>query len=697
MSKASPSVESFNDDDPDAFPRPFGSYLLLQRFARGGMGEVYLGKFGAIAGLERYCVLKKLRAELTRDREYVTRFIDEARVVVTLNHANICHVFDVGRVGDEYYLAMEYISGRDIRTIQDRCRQRERTIPAATALHVVCEVLEALDYAHRRNHPITGEPLNLVHRDVSPQNVLVSFEGEVKLIDFGLAASKLKVERTQPNVVMGKMAYMAPEQARGDPIDARADLFACGVLAYELLAGERFYEGMTANDIWQVAGRGSYVPPKWQALDPEIAKILAKALHPEPKKRFATCGDLREALASHLHWRFPGTGVRGVRDVIAELFADEIKKEREMMSRYGRVTVASFRTTFENTQSQSVSLARAGDDASTAHQSTRLMRDERSSSAPDGPMPPPGSRDLHQDPTRLTTDPKKLLAPEDTSSVTREHGSTVEQSSASRASSPGASAPADYAQAPKPRTEDTELVSRPQGTAKTRSRPVVKNLDLQAVTASSVPKSRAPAVVVAGLGALVVAGVIAFVVVERDAGSSDHEQVVPIAAPPVAPVPAAPPVAAVPPAPAAVAAPPAPMPPPAPAVEPAADLPVEALAADAPREQRLADQRRAERVARERQERAREAERELQARQAEEAKRKARDEAERKAREDAERKKEEADRKKEEPAAPRTMEEVAAIAAHCNPCKPMLSNWLNNKGNLAFQGALRFCVDSKCK
>ncbi|MCC7070148.1 MAG: protein kinase [Deltaproteobacteria bacterium] len=525
MSKASPSVENLADDDPDAFPRAFGSYLLLQRFARGGMGEVYLGKFGAIAGLERYCVIKKLRAELTRDREYVTRFIDEARVVVTLNHANICHVFDVGRVGDEYYLAMEYISGRDIRTLQDRCRQRERILPPATALHLVCEVLEALDYAHRRNHPITGEPLNLVHRDVSPQNVLVSYEGEVKLIDFGLAASKLKVERTQPNVVMGKMAYMAPEQARGDPIDARADLFACGVLAYELLAGERFYEGMSANDIWQVAGRGSFVPPKWQGLDHDVAKIIAKALHPEPKKRFATCGDFREALASHLHWRFPGTGVRGVRDVVNELFGDEIRKERELLARYGRVTVASFRTNFESTQSQSVSLARATDEASTAHQSTRLMRDEQSSSTPGGAMPPPGSRDLHQDPTRLTTDSKKLMAPERTAAAARAERSTDEQSASARASRSGpvtaTTGEVDAVRAARAPVEHTERVARPHASGKSKSRPAVKALELDDVEALALPRRRAPALVAAGIGAVVIAAVVLVMSLDRQASAPD--------------------------------------------------------------------------------------------------------------------------------------------------------------------------------
>ena len=404
-----------DDDDPDSFPRPFGQYLLLENFARGGMGEVYLAKIGGIAGLERYCVLKKLRSELTRDREYVSRFIDEARVVVTLNHANICHVFDVGRVGEEYYLAMEYISGRDVRTIQDRCRTRDKVMPPASTLHVVCETLEALDYAHRRNHPLTGEPLNLVHRDVSPQNVLVSYEGEVKLIDFGLAASKLKVERTQPNVGMGKMAFMAPEQARGDPIDARADLFACGVLAYELLAGERFYEGMTANDIWQVAGKGGFIPRRWDTIDRDLQKILSKALHPDHRKRFTSCGDYREALASHLHWRFPGTGVRGLRELLSDLFDDELRREREMLARFGTVTVAGFRTEFEETKSQSITLARADDTSPAAK--TALVRNEQSQSAPAGQMPPPNApaaRDVHQDPTRLVSGKLALKTKEQT-------------------------------------------------------------------------------------------------------------------------------------------------------------------------------------------------------------------------------------------------------------------------------------------
>ncbi len=237
------------DAPPEEYPRAFGNYVLLAPLARGGMGEVFLAKHGSVRGLEKHCVVKTLRPHLTDDREYTTRFIDEARIVVQLGHRNICHVFDVGTVGERYYLAMEYIAGKDLRALTHDVAEKGNVVNPGLALHVVCEVLEALDYAHRHADAATGRPLLLVHRDVSPQNVMLSWEGEVKLIDFGLAASTLKMEQTSPNVVMGKLSYMAPEQVRGERVDGRADLFAVGVMLYEMLVGERFYEGRSPYEI----------------------------------------------------------------------------------------------------------------------------------------------------------------------------------------------------------------------------------------------------------------------------------------------------------------------------------------------------------------------------------------------------------------------------------------------------------------
>lgn len=318
------------------FPRQFGNYLLLQMLARGGMGEVYLAKQGGIAGIEKNCVVKTLRGHFTVDREYVTRFMDEARVVVHLTHRNICQVYDVGKVGSKYYLAMEHIVGRDLRSLLQDPRVHGQFTPAML-LHIICETLEALDYAHRLKDPATGELLNVVHRDVSPQNIMLNFEGEVKLIDFGLAASSKKVEKTQPNVVMGKMAYMAPEQARGDPVDGRADLFAVAVLAYEMLVGERFYEGMSFEEMWGVAGRGGFRPRNWERLNPQIRTILDRGLATDLELRFQTCGDFKEALSNYLFQNQMRASARSLRAIMEGALASDLQEVRDLLTRYSNV------------------------------------------------------------------------------------------------------------------------------------------------------------------------------------------------------------------------------------------------------------------------------------------------------------------------------------------------------------------------
>ena len=333
------------------FPRPFGNYLLLQVLARGGMGEVYLAKQGGIAGLEKYCVVKTLRSQHTADREYVARFMDEARVVVNLNHRNICQVFDVGRVGERYYLSMELVEGVDLRTLHEVLGEKGVGFAREQALHITCETLEALDYAHRQKDPLSGQPLHIVHRDVSPQNVMINFEGEVKLIDFGLAASTKKTEMTAPNIVMGKMAYMSPEQARGDAVDGRADLFATAVIAYEMLVGERFYEGLSPGDIWSVAGRGGFEPRGFAQLDPKIRKILSKALAPSLDLRFQTCAEFKEALQNFLFEEQLRTNTQQLRGFLEEHCADQQRQARDLHLRHSPTMALEFREPKEFTQS----------------------------------------------------------------------------------------------------------------------------------------------------------------------------------------------------------------------------------------------------------------------------------------------------------------------------------------------------------
>jgi len=338
---------------PAEFPRPFGAYMLLSSFAHGGMGEVYLAKSGGIRGIDRLCVLKKLRPDVNANEEYVRRFLDEARVVVQLSHPHIAHVFDVGKVGRENYLAMEYISGANLKEIHARTLARstpEKPVrfPPGLALHVIVQTLDALDYAHRQAHPLTGAPLHVVHRDVSPQNVMVSYEGDVKLIDFGLAASEIKTEHTESQIVMGKVAYMAPEQARGEKVDARTDLFSTAIVLYELLTGERFYGAKSNYDIWQVVGHGGYVPERWDRLDVDMTRILSRALAAKPEHRYASCADFRDELERLMKRVYPETNKRALRTLMEQSFTADRELERKFLARFADVSASSARPTVDD-------------------------------------------------------------------------------------------------------------------------------------------------------------------------------------------------------------------------------------------------------------------------------------------------------------------------------------------------------------
>jgi serine/threonine-protein kinase len=323
------------------YPCEMGAYVLLRSLAKGGMGEVHLAKHGGLAGIQKYCVVKTLRRHATDDAEYVRRFVDEAAVVVSLQHKNICPVFDVGKVDGRYYLAMEFIAGRDLRALARAAAEQGEEISPALAIYIVGEMLEALDYAHRARDPNTGEPLDVVHRDISPQNIMLSFEGEAKLIDFGLAASTLKKEQTNPNIIMGKLAYMPPEQLDGKSVDGRADLFAAAVVLYELLARERFYEGLSDAEILAAASSRSFQPRKLKDLDPELATIVGDALSPDRTQRLPDCGELKDRLVRYQVARKIHARSRDLRRLLEKLFPEDAQKTRGMLAQFAAVRAPS--------------------------------------------------------------------------------------------------------------------------------------------------------------------------------------------------------------------------------------------------------------------------------------------------------------------------------------------------------------------
>ncbi|MBP9087023.1 MAG: serine/threonine protein kinase [Kofleriaceae bacterium] len=343
-------------------PQVFGRYLLVQRLSRGGMGEIFLAKHG-LAGFEKLAVIKKVLPHLAQDAQFISRFVDEAQVAIKLQHVNIAQVFEVGRVGDEYFLALEYIEGRDLRRLFSTLAQRAMRMPTALALYVARELANGLAYAHRRT-AVDGSSLNLVHCDISPPNIVVSFEGEIKVIDFGIAKSALRGTATDPKMGFGKFGYMAPEQLiRGGIVDHRTDIYAAGVVLFELLAGERLYRVGESPDyraLARMVSKGEHKVPS--DIDPELAPfddIVSICLAPQPEDRYQNAADMRDALASKLAVVNPTMSTDQLGTFLRELFSEDLALQREMNARIAATHLDDFQDAFSTQAVQTVSFASA--------------------------------------------------------------------------------------------------------------------------------------------------------------------------------------------------------------------------------------------------------------------------------------------------------------------------------------------------
>src|SRR5690349_16102730 len=323
-------------EDPisDKYPRKFGKYHLLGPLAQGGMGALYLAVTGD-RGLERMMVIKTVLPHLA-DNEYLARFRDEAKVVIKLSHGNLIPVFDAGIVGGEMYLAMDFVEGRDLRAVWNRCAKKQVAFPIDVAVYIVKELCRGLAYAH------AFPDLNLVHRDISPPNVLVSYTGEVKLTDFGLASSNLKLEKTAPGIIYGKVAYMSPEQARGEKLDGRSDMYATGIVLWELLTGRQLFPPGKdqPQDLLSRAKNPEVMRPSKRAprVPVELDEICLRALAANKADRYADCDEMRIALQSWLAVNAPTTDGTRMSTFLQELFSEDIVRERaERSDLIGRV------------------------------------------------------------------------------------------------------------------------------------------------------------------------------------------------------------------------------------------------------------------------------------------------------------------------------------------------------------------------
>ena len=307
----------------------YGSYQLIKRLATGGMAQIYLARQKGPEGFEKLLVVKRILPHLAENADFVRMFLDEARIAARLNHPNIVQIFNLGAQDDSYFIAMEYIHGEDVRRVWKRSEQKGTVMPTHLVCRVIMEACSGLDYAHKKADQ-GGKPLGIVHRDVSPQNILVTFDGGVKVVDFGIAKAADQAVVTRSGVLKGKYSYMSPEQALGKKLDHRSDIFALGVVLYELLTGTRLFK--RANDIQTLnAVTECNVPPPSE-VDEDIPKdldeVVLRALGKEPQDRYQEAIHLQMALEAWLLRHQLPSSSGHLAAFMQELYAERLAEEK---------------------------------------------------------------------------------------------------------------------------------------------------------------------------------------------------------------------------------------------------------------------------------------------------------------------------------------------------------------------------------
>src|SRR6478752_6324944 len=313
-------------------------YRITERVAAGGMAEVFRGVAESMRGFKKNIAIKRILPALTKNKKFVAMFLDEARLSLSLQHANIVQVFDIGHTDDTYFIVMEYVDGVDLKALLEWRRRMGKRLPMAVSLNIATEICKGLSYAHELLSFETGRPLGIVHRDVSPPNVLISRQGEVKVVDFGLAKATSQIETTDPGVVKGKMSYLSPEAARGEEVDASADIFAVGILLYEMLTGKRLFYGETDYQTVELVRNAKIPPVKSQnpQVEPELEDIVRKALAKRKEDRYQNATDIQDALAQYAYSR----GLKVIARDIAELVR-QCLDDRRALSGEGKPKGAS--------------------------------------------------------------------------------------------------------------------------------------------------------------------------------------------------------------------------------------------------------------------------------------------------------------------------------------------------------------------
>lgn len=315
----------------------FGKYLLLEKLASGGMAEVYLAKLSS--GINKFVALKRILSQFSANSEFIDMFKEEAKIAANLRHSNIVSIHFFGHEKKQLFLVMDFVEGQNLRQLLNVLKRENRELSIDQVIYIVKEVAAGLDYAHRALDDTTGRPLNIIHRDMSPQNIMVSFDGEVKIVDFGIAKAENQVEQTQAGTIKGKFSYMSPEQSEGTELDARTDVFSLGIILWELLAKERLFVG--TNDAMTLKKVRDCQIPSLRKINPnipaELERIAMKTLSKDLSLRYQSASSLHKDLNRFLNIHYPEFSKQEFSKFMKSLFHDMFIENRRKLAEYSQV------------------------------------------------------------------------------------------------------------------------------------------------------------------------------------------------------------------------------------------------------------------------------------------------------------------------------------------------------------------------
>jgi len=302
-------------------PRPFGHYFILEKIAQGGMAEIFKGLTYDFMGLKKFIVIKRILPHIAANKEFIDMLVSEAKIAVNLSHGNIAQVFDLGKVGNDYFIVMEYVDGKNLSQIQRKSLENRKRIPVEYCVYFISALCDALDYMHRKKDEL-GNDLKIVHRDISPQNIIVSYSGNVKVVDFGVAKAAFKLSEGEKGILKGKFAYMSPQQAEGEEIDSRSDIFSAGIVLWEMLLGQRLFKKKSNSEtVTAVKEMAVLLPSQFRNdIHDELDLIVMKALNRELQERYQSAHDMGLDLTKYLLKYYPEFKPNNISEYLSALF-----------------------------------------------------------------------------------------------------------------------------------------------------------------------------------------------------------------------------------------------------------------------------------------------------------------------------------------------------------------------------------------